>query len=108
MSSTVGDIGVTAMLESLDRDQRHTAIARFFQHEIGAEREKVALLHQQGPQQAEQLREIGDQHTELLIQHQLNAVLGGTTRVRRPEILKVDISKYRKVEEDSLGNRSSN
>ena len=28
--------------------------------------------------------------------------MGGTTHTRRPEILKVDISKYRGVEEDSL------
>ena len=60
MSFTVDDVGVTAMLKSLDRDQHHASIARLIQHELGAEREKVALLHQQGPQQAEQLRELGD------------------------------------------------
>ena len=32
MSSTVSDIGVTAMLEYLDRDQQHASIARFIQH----------------------------------------------------------------------------
>ena len=48
------------MLKSLDRDQQHASIATLIQHELGAEREKVALLHQQGPQQAEQLRELGD------------------------------------------------
>ena len=31
MSSTVGDIAVSAMLESLDIDQQHAAIARFIQ-----------------------------------------------------------------------------
>ena len=61
MSSTVGNIGVTAMLESLDRDQQHGSIARFIQHELAIEREKVALLHQQGSQRAEQLRELGAQ-----------------------------------------------
>ena len=77
MSSTVGDIGVTAMLESLDRDQQHAAIARFIQNELVAEREKVALLHQQGSQQAEKLRELGAQQTELLRQQQFNAAVGG-------------------------------
>ena len=56
MSYTVGGIGVTAMLESLDRDQHHASIARFIQYELATDREKVALLHQQGSQQAEQLR----------------------------------------------------
>ena len=102
MSSTVGDIGVTALLESLDRDQQHAAIARFIQHELGDEREKVALLHQKGSQQAERLRELGAQQTELLRQQQFDAVVGGTTHTRRPKILKVDIYKYRGVEEDSL------
>ena len=44
MSSTVEDIGVTGMLESLNRDQQHASIARFIQHELAKEREKVALL----------------------------------------------------------------
>ena len=53
MSSTMGDIGFFAMLKSLDRDQQHAAIARFIQHELGAEREKVSLIHQQGSQQTD-------------------------------------------------------
>ena len=102
MSSTVGETAISAMLESLDRDQQHAAIARFIQNELVAEREKVALLHQQGSQQAEQLRELGAQQTELLRQQQFHAAVGGTTPARRPEVMKVDISKYRGVEEDSL------
>ena len=47
-SSTVGDIGVTAMLEYLNRDQQHASIARFIQDELATEREKVALIYQQG------------------------------------------------------------
>ena len=61
MSSTVGNIGITAMLKSLDRDLLHAAIARFIQHEFDAERAKIALHHQQGYYQAEQLRELGAQ-----------------------------------------------
>ena len=97
MSSTVGE---TAMLKFFDRDQQHAAIASFIQNELVSEREKVALLHQEGSQQAERLRELGAQQTELLRQQQFNAAVGGTTHTRRPEILKVDIS--RGVEEDSM------
>ena len=83
-SSTVGDIGVTAMLESLDRDQQHASIARFIQYELDTEPEKVALLHQQGSQQAKQLRELGAQPTEMLRQQHFNAAMGGTAHTRRP------------------------
>ena len=86
MSSTVGETAISAMLESLDRDQQHAAISRFTQNELVAEREKVALLHQQGFQQAEQLRQLGARQTELLRQQQFNAAVGGTTHTRRPEI----------------------
>ena len=54
MSSTVGETAISAMLESLDRGQQHASISRFIQNELVAEREKVALLLQQGSQQAEQ------------------------------------------------------
>ena len=63
MSSTVGESAISAMLESLDRDQQHAAITRFIQNDLVSEREKVVLLHQQGSQPAEQLREIGAQPT---------------------------------------------
>ena len=102
MSSTVGELVVSTMLESLDRDQQHAAIAKFIHNELALEREKVALLHQQGSQQAEQLRELGAQQTELLRQQQYHAAVGGTTHARRPEVMKVDITKYSGVPEDSL------
>ena len=68
MSFTVGETAISAMLESLDKDQQHAAISRFIQNDLVAEREKVALLHQQGSQQSDQLRELGAQQTELLRQ----------------------------------------
>ncbi|CAI5743549.1 unnamed protein product [Hyaloperonospora brassicae] len=102
MSSTVGELVASAMLESLDRDQQHAAIAKFIQNELAIEREKVALLHQQVSQQAEQLRELGAQQTELLRRQQFHAAVGGTAHARRPEVMKVDISKYSGVPEDSL------
>uniref|UniRef100_A0AAV1T964 CCHC-type domain-containing protein n=1 Tax=Peronospora matthiolae TaxID=2874970 RepID=A0AAV1T964_9STRA len=100
MGSTMGIHAVSVMLEALNRDAQHATIAKFIQNELDAEREKVALLHQQGSQQAELLREQGAQQFELLRQQQ--AAAGGSMHSRRPETLKIDISKYRGVEEDSL------
>uniref|UniRef100_A0AAV1T6I4 Retrotransposon gag domain-containing protein n=1 Tax=Peronospora matthiolae TaxID=2874970 RepID=A0AAV1T6I4_9STRA len=89
MGSTKGTHAVSVMLEALNRDAQHATIAKFIQNELDAECEKVALLHQQGSQQAELLR-------------QQQAAAGGSMHSRRPETLKIDISKYRRVEEDSL------
>uniref|UniRef100_A0AAV1UHQ2 Uncharacterized protein n=1 Tax=Peronospora matthiolae TaxID=2874970 RepID=A0AAV1UHQ2_9STRA len=101
MGSTMGIHVVSVMLEALNRDAQHATIAKSIQNELDAEREKVALLHQQGSQQAELLREQGAQQFELLRQQQ-QAAAGGSMHSRRPETLKIDISKYRGVEEDSL------
>uniref|UniRef100_A0AAV1UJV4 CCHC-type domain-containing protein n=1 Tax=Peronospora matthiolae TaxID=2874970 RepID=A0AAV1UJV4_9STRA len=74
MGSTMGIHAVSVMLEALNRDAQHATIAKFIQNELDAEREKVALLHQQGSQQAELLREQGVQQFELLRQQQATAV----------------------------------
>ena len=50
MGSTVGETTTSAMLDSLNRDHQHAAIAGFIQNELVSKREKVALLHQQGSQ----------------------------------------------------------
>uniref|UniRef100_A0AAV1TX32 Uncharacterized protein n=1 Tax=Peronospora matthiolae TaxID=2874970 RepID=A0AAV1TX32_9STRA len=89
MGPTMGVYAVSVMLEALNRDAQHATIAKFIQNELDAEHEKVALIHQQGSQQAELLR-------------QQQAAAGGSMHSRRPETLKIDISKYRGVEEDSL------
>uniref|UniRef100_A0AAV1UDP8 Uncharacterized protein n=1 Tax=Peronospora matthiolae TaxID=2874970 RepID=A0AAV1UDP8_9STRA len=89
----MGIHAVSVMLEALNRDAQHATIAKFIQNELDAEREKVALLHQQGSQQAELLREQGAQQFELLRQQQ--AAAGGSMHSRRPEALKIDISKRR-------------
>uniref|UniRef100_A0AAV1TN22 CCHC-type domain-containing protein n=1 Tax=Peronospora matthiolae TaxID=2874970 RepID=A0AAV1TN22_9STRA len=96
----MGIHAVSVMLEALNTDALHATIAKFIQNELDAEREKVALLHQQGSQQAELLREQGAQQFELLRQQQ--AAAGRSMHSRRPETLKIDISKYRGVDEDSL------
>uniref|UniRef100_A0AAV1V1F2 Retrotransposon gag domain-containing protein n=1 Tax=Peronospora matthiolae TaxID=2874970 RepID=A0AAV1V1F2_9STRA len=78
MGSTMGIHAVSAMLEALNRDAQHATIAKFIQNDFDAEREKFELLRQQ------------------------QATAGGLMHSRRPETLKIDISKYRGVEEDSL------
>uniref|UniRef100_A0AAV1VE35 Uncharacterized protein n=1 Tax=Peronospora matthiolae TaxID=2874970 RepID=A0AAV1VE35_9STRA len=96
----MGIHAVSVMLEALNRDAQHATVAKFIQNELDAEREKVALIHQQGSQQAELLREQGAQLFDLLRQQQ--AAAGESMHSRRLETLKIDISKYRGVEEDSL------
>uniref|UniRef100_A0AAV1V3R3 Retrotransposon gag domain-containing protein n=1 Tax=Peronospora matthiolae TaxID=2874970 RepID=A0AAV1V3R3_9STRA len=96
----MGIDAVSVMLEALNRDAQHATIAKFIQNELDAEREKVALLRQQGSQQSELLREQGVQQFEMLRQQQ--AAAGGWMHWCRPETLNIDISKYRGVEEDSL------
>ena len=91
MSSTVGNDAILAMLSNLDRDAVHSAIAKFIQYELNEAKEKVAMLNQQGSQQ-----------TELLRSQQVLTSVPGMTHTRRPKTLKIDISKYRGVEEDSL------
>ena len=91
MGLTVGGDAIMAMLSGLDRDALHSAIAKFIQHELAEAKEKVALLIQESSQQAELLR----------LQQVHNSV-PGVTHARRPETLKIDISKYRGVEEDYL------
>uniref|UniRef100_A0AAV1TEE2 Uncharacterized protein n=1 Tax=Peronospora matthiolae TaxID=2874970 RepID=A0AAV1TEE2_9STRA len=81
MGSTMGIHAVSVMLEALNRDAQHATIAKFIQNKREAEREKLALLHQQGSQQAELLREQGAQQFELLRQQQ--AAAGGSMRLVR-------------------------
>ena len=101
MGSVVGGPAVGAILYTLNKDEQHAAIAEFIQHELDGAQEKVALLHQQGSQHGEVLREQGAQQLELLRQQHLHAA-NGPTLVRRPESLKIEISKFKAVEGDSL------
>ena len=57
LSSTIGQEAVGAMLSALGPDRQLATIAKFIQNELDAERGKVILLHQQGSQQTELLRE---------------------------------------------------
>uniref|UniRef100_A0AAV1TLY9 Retrotransposon gag domain-containing protein n=1 Tax=Peronospora matthiolae TaxID=2874970 RepID=A0AAV1TLY9_9STRA len=96
----MGIHAVSVMLEALNRDAQHATIAKFIQNELDAEREKVALLRQQGSQKAELLIEQGAQQFELLRQQQ--AAAGGSMHSRRPETLKIDIFKARRIDDGDM------
>uniref|UniRef100_M4B661 Uncharacterized protein n=1 Tax=Hyaloperonospora arabidopsidis (strain Emoy2) TaxID=559515 RepID=M4B661_HYAAE len=91
MSSTVGKEAVWSLLSSRDRDQQHSIIDKFLQRELDASRAEVTVLHQRGHQQ-----------TELLKQQQSQSATAASIREHRRETLKLEVSKYRGVEEDSL------
>uniref|UniRef100_A0AAV1TJY5 Uncharacterized protein n=1 Tax=Peronospora matthiolae TaxID=2874970 RepID=A0AAV1TJY5_9STRA len=78
MSVLMGEPAISGMLESLSRDQQHAAINKFLQEELAVERQKIALLQQQASHQS----------------------VGGPTHMRRPETLKIDISRYKGTDED--------
>uniref|UniRef100_A0AAV1VM92 Uncharacterized protein n=1 Tax=Peronospora matthiolae TaxID=2874970 RepID=A0AAV1VM92_9STRA len=80
MSVLMGEPAISGMLDSFRRDQQHSAINKFLQGKIAVERQKIALLQQQGSHQS----------------------MGGPTHMRRPETLKIDISRYQGTDEDSL------
>uniref|UniRef100_A0AAV1TH61 Retrotransposon gag domain-containing protein n=1 Tax=Peronospora matthiolae TaxID=2874970 RepID=A0AAV1TH61_9STRA len=80
MSVLVGETAISGMLESLSRDEQHTAINNFLQGELAVERQNITLLQQQGSHQS----------------------MGGPTHMRRYETLKIDISRYKGTDEDSL------
>uniref|UniRef100_A0AAV1US61 Retrotransposon gag domain-containing protein n=1 Tax=Peronospora matthiolae TaxID=2874970 RepID=A0AAV1US61_9STRA len=80
MSVLMGEPAISGVLDSLSRDQQHDAINKFLQGELAVERQKIALLQQQGSHQS----------------------MGGPTHMRRPENLKIDISRYKGTDENSL------
>uniref|UniRef100_A0AAV1TKW3 Retrotransposon gag domain-containing protein n=1 Tax=Peronospora matthiolae TaxID=2874970 RepID=A0AAV1TKW3_9STRA len=80
MSVLMGESAISGMLKSLSRDQQHAAINKFLQGELAVERQKIALLQQQGSHQS----------------------MGRPTHMRRPETLNIDISRYKGTDEDSL------
>ncbi|CAI5738226.1 unnamed protein product [Peronospora farinosa] len=102
MDETIGNPAVGAMLLSLSGDDQHATIAKFIQHELDKVVKKPTLLQEQGSQQVELLIEQGAQQSELLRQQQASAVAAGSAYTRRPESLKINVSRYKAVESDSL------
>ena len=79
MCSTVGAPAVSAMLLGLGPDEQHAAVAKYMAAELERAQADIAALHQ----------------------HR-NAAAGGSTYTRRPGTLKLEVSKFRGVEGDSL------
>uniref|UniRef100_A0AAV1T3Q9 Uncharacterized protein n=1 Tax=Peronospora matthiolae TaxID=2874970 RepID=A0AAV1T3Q9_9STRA len=63
MSVLMGEPAISGTFEPLSRDQQHAAINKFLQGELAVERQKTALIQQQGSHQS----------------------MGGPTHMRRPE-----------------------
>uniref|UniRef100_A0AAV1UUP3 Retrotransposon gag domain-containing protein n=1 Tax=Peronospora matthiolae TaxID=2874970 RepID=A0AAV1UUP3_9STRA len=80
MSVLMGELAISDVLKSLSRDQQHAAINKFLKGELAVERLMRALLQQQGSHQS----------------------MGWPTHMRRPETLKIDISRARHIEGDEV------
>uniref|UniRef100_A0AAV1UTM2 Uncharacterized protein n=1 Tax=Peronospora matthiolae TaxID=2874970 RepID=A0AAV1UTM2_9STRA len=80
MSVLMGEPAISGMLESLSRDQQHAAINKNLQGGLAVERQKIASIQQQGSHQS----------------------MGGPTHTHRPETLKIDITRYKGTDEESL------
>uniref|UniRef100_A0AAV1U261 Retrotransposon gag domain-containing protein n=1 Tax=Peronospora matthiolae TaxID=2874970 RepID=A0AAV1U261_9STRA len=80
MSVLMGEPAISGMLESQSIDKQHAAINKFLQGELAVEIQKIALLQQQGSHHS----------------------MGEPTNMRRPETLKIDLSRYEGTDEDSL------
>uniref|UniRef100_A0AAV1T1N3 Uncharacterized protein n=1 Tax=Peronospora matthiolae TaxID=2874970 RepID=A0AAV1T1N3_9STRA len=71
MGVLMGEPAISGMSESLSREQQHAAINKLLKGELAVKVRKIALLQQQGSHQS----------------------MGGPTHMRRPETLKIDISR---------------
>uniref|UniRef100_A0AAV1U3H9 Retrotransposon gag domain-containing protein n=1 Tax=Peronospora matthiolae TaxID=2874970 RepID=A0AAV1U3H9_9STRA len=80
MSVPMGEPAISGMLKSQSRDQQHASINKFLQGELAVERQKIAFLQKQGSHQS----------------------MGGPTHMRRTKTVKIDISRYKGIDEDSL------
>uniref|UniRef100_A0AAV1ULJ8 Retrotransposon gag domain-containing protein n=1 Tax=Peronospora matthiolae TaxID=2874970 RepID=A0AAV1ULJ8_9STRA len=83
MSVLLGEPAIGGMLESPSREQQHATINKFLQDKLAVERQKIALLQEQGSHQS----------------------IGGTKHTRRAETLKIDISRYEGTSKDFLSRR---
>uniref|UniRef100_A0AAV1TQL5 Uncharacterized protein n=1 Tax=Peronospora matthiolae TaxID=2874970 RepID=A0AAV1TQL5_9STRA len=63
MSVLMGETAISGMLKSLSKDQQQAAIDKFLQEELAVEKQKIALLQQQGS----------------------HLSMGGPTHIRRPK-----------------------
>jgi hypothetical protein len=108
MSEGIGPQAVASMLHTLSHDAQHVSIAHFIQHELDGVRRQVSDLMESNARQAAESRQQIDalmgqarQQTQLLASQQraANTAMGSGRRV---ETLKVEVSKYRAAEGESL------
>jgi hypothetical protein len=108
MAESIGESAVGAMLLSLSHNEQHASIAQFMANKLEAARNDSASLRAQGSQFADDsrqqiaaLREQVSQQSDLLRQKEQQTA-ASAARPRHIETLKVEVSKYRAVEGDSL------
>lgn len=107
MAESVGSHAVASMLHVLSHDDQHASIAQFIQRELDGSRRQVAELMDSNTRQvAEFQRQIDSLIGQSRQQNQLLAAQQRATATaagaRRVETLKVDVSKYRAAEGESL------
>jgi hypothetical protein len=73
----------------------------FIRHELDEARSHLAVVQQQGSQQADLLRQQSAQQLDVLRQQQQLAA-DAATRTQRVEPLKIEVSKYKAVEADNV------
>jgi len=88
MGNNIGTQAVAAMLFTLSPDEQHSCVAQFIQHELDEAQQRNALLEQQAL---------------LLSQQQQHASPQAVVERReRVESLKIDVSKYKGLANESL------
>ena len=109
MADAIGGPAVAALLHSLSSDEQHSSVAQFIANELSASRSEVVALAERLTQQEEESRQrvasltnqVAQQY-QLLEAQQRATAAAATPRPWRGETLKVDVSKYKGVEGESL------
>lgn len=108
MAESIGKAAVGAMLLSLSHNEQHASIAKFMDHELEESRREAASLRAFGARQVEQsqqqiaaLREQAAHQAQMLHQQQQQRATAAD-RPRHFDTLKVDVSKYKGAEGESL------
>lgn len=109
MANAIGGSGVAAMLHSLSHDQQHASVAQFISNELKNSQSEVSELVEKSSRQEEESRQRiaaltnqVAQQFQLLEQMQRASAAATAPRPARVETLKIDISKYKGVEGESL------
>lgn len=108
MARAIGGPAVAAMLHSLSRDEQHASVAQFIanelkdsQSEMTALAERFSRAEQESRQRIDALTNQVNQQLGLL-EHQQRTVASATAPRPWRETLKVDVSKYKGIEGESL------